>query len=160
MSRKSGLPHGASTGTAQAMDAPREQPVFTVDGNRLTLLDTGARRLAALLDLIERAQHSLRFIYYIYRDDSSGRRVRAALLAAAERGVAVSLVVDAFGSDTASDEHFFAPLEAAGATVCRFEPRFGRRYLLRNHQKLALADEHRAIIGGFNIDDAYFGMPA
>lgn len=146
------------------MEAPAEQPIFTIDGNRLALLDTGPRRLAALIELIDAAQHSLRIIYYIYRDDASGRRVRAALLAAAKRGVRVSLVVDAFGSDTVSDEHFFAPLEQAGGAVCRFEPRFGRRYLLRNHQKLALADAEgeapRAIIGGFNVDDAYFGTPA
>ena len=36
-------------------------------------------------------------------------------------------------------------------------PRWGRRYLLRNHQKLALADGGKAIIGGFNISDDYFG---
>jgi cardiolipin synthase len=36
-------------------------------------------------------------------------------------------------------------------------PRWGRRYLLRNHQKLALADEMRVIIGGFNVEDSYFG---
>ncbi|MGN6376595.1 MAG: phospholipase D-like domain-containing protein [Sphingomonas sp.] len=142
------------------MDQPSAQPSFTVGGNRLTLLVNGPRRLDALVALIEQAQTSLRFIYYIYADDESGRRVRDALLAAARRGVRVSLVVDGFGSDAASDEHFFAPLEEAGATVCRFEPRFGRRYLLRNHQKLALADERRAIIGGFNIDDSYFGKPA
>jgi cardiolipin synthase len=146
------------------MDAPADQPSFTVDGNRLTLLDTGPRRLDALVALIERATASLRIIYYIYSDDDSGRRVRDAMLAAAARGVTVSLVVDAFGSDAAANEHFFAPLEAAGATVCRFEPRFGRRYLLRNHQKLALADAEgegaRVIIGGFNVDDAYFGLPA
>src|SRR3546814_10726124 len=85
------------------------------------------------------------------------------MLAAARRGVTVSLIVDAFGSDAAEHEHFFAPLEAAGASVCEFEPRFGRRYLLRNHQKLALADaeeEPRVIIGGFNIDDDYFGTRA
>jgi cardiolipin synthase len=144
------------------MEAP-EQPSFTIDGNRLMLLDTGPRRLAALIELIEGAKASLRILYYIYRDDESGRRVREAMLAAAKRGVSVSLVIDAFGSDAASKE-FFAPLEQAGAAVCRFEPRFGRRYLLRNHQKLALADaetdEARAIIGGFNVDDAYFGTPA
>ena len=146
------------------MDAPADQPSFTVDGNRLTLLDTGPRRLDALVALIERATASLRIIYYIYSDDDSGRRVRDAMLAATARGVTVSLVIDAFGSDAAANEHFFAPLEAAGATVCRFEPRFGRRYLLRNHQKLALADaegeDARVIIGGFNVDDAYFGLPA
>lgn len=144
-----------------AMKTPADQPSFTVDGNRLTLLDTGPRRLEALVALIDGARQSLRIVYYIYRDDQSGRRVRDAMLAAAKRGVAVSLVIDAFGSDTASDQHFFAPIEAEGGSVCRFEPRFGRRYLLRNHQKLALADaesEHpRAIIGGFNVDDAYFG---
>ena len=35
-----------------AMDAPALQPTFAVDGNRLTLLDTGPRRLDALLALI------------------------------------------------------------------------------------------------------------
>jgi cardiolipin synthase len=146
------------------MSKPSAQPSFTDDGNRLTLLDTGPHRLEALVSLIESARQSLRIIYYIYRDDDSGRRVLEAMLATARRGVTVSLVIDGFGSDAASNEHFFAPLEAAGATVCRFEPRFGRRYLLRNHQKLALADAEtavpRAIIGGFNIDDAYFGTPA
>jgi cardiolipin synthase len=142
-------------------DAP-PQPAFTVDGNRLTLLDTGPRRLDALLALIDGAQHSLRVLYYIYADDESGRRVNAALAAAARRGVRVALIVDGFGSD--ADDDFFAPVEAAGASVCRFSPRFGRRYLLRNHQKLALADAEatgaRIIIGGFNVEDDYFGTPA
>ena len=31
----------------------------------------------------------------------------------------------------------------------------GVRYLVRNHQKLAIADERHAIIGGANIDDTY-----
>lgn len=142
------------------MTARPDPPSFIVDGNRLMLLETGPQRLDALCALIESAETSLRLIYYIYSDDRSGRRVRDALLAAARRGVSVSLVIDAFGSDAAAEEHFFAPLEEAGGSVCRFEPRFGRRYLLRNHQKLALADEARAIIGGFNVDDGYFGTTA
>ncbi len=138
-------------------DAP-PQPTFTVDGNRLTLLDTGPRRLDALLGLIDGATRSLRILYYIYAEDATGRRVNDALVAAAGRGVAVALIVDGFGSDGA-DEAFFAPLEDAGIAVCRFSPRLGRRYLLRNHQKLALADEARIIIGGFNVEDDYFGTP-
>ncbi len=144
------------------MDAPARQPTFAVDGNRLTLLDTGPRRLEAVLDLIRGARASLRMIFYIYADDAAGRRVNAALAEAAGRGVAVSLVVDGFGSS--ADDAFFRPLEAAGVAVCRFAPRFGRRYLLRNHQKLALADADtegaRIIVGGFNIEDDYFGTPA
>ena len=143
-------------------DAP-DQPTFAVDGNQLTLLDTGQRRLDALLALIDGARTSLRILYYIYADDSTGRRVAAALTAAAARGVGVALIVDGFGS--AVDDAFFAPLRAAGGSVCRFSPRFGRRYLLRNHQKLALADGDstgaaRIIIGGFNVEDDYFGTAA
>ena len=138
------------------------QPVFTVDGNRLTLLDTGPRCLDALVALIDGARASLRVLYYIYADDASGRRVRDALVRAAERGVRVALIVDGFGSDVDAD--FFAGLEAAGASVCRFSARLGRRFLLRNHQKLALADAEgegaRIIVGGFNVEDDYFGTPA
>ncbi|MET4896791.1 phosphatidylserine/phosphatidylglycerophosphate/cardiolipin synthase family protein [Sphingomonadaceae bacterium jetA1] len=145
-----------------SQSAPPEQPVFTVDGQALTLLDTGPRRLEALLALIDGAAESLRILYYIYADDTAGRRVRDAMIAAARRGVTVSVIIDGFGAG--ADEDFFRPLVAAGAMLSRFEPRFGRRYLLRNHQKLALADADgdvpRIIIGGFNIEDDYFGTPA
>ena len=99
-------------------------------------------------------------IYYIYVDDEAGRMVRQALIDAATRGVAVSVIVDGLGSEHAEHNGFFEPLREAGADVCRFVPRWGRRYLLRNHQKLVLADEARAIIGGFNVEDSYFGTPA
>ena len=132
-----------------------EAPPATVDGNRLTLLEGGAERFDTLIALIDGAERSLRLLYYIYTDDESGKRVNAALIAAAGRGVSVNLIVDGFGC--AAPAEFFAPLKAAGITVCRFLPRYGRRFLLRNHQKLALADDARIIIGGFNIEDDYFG---
>jgi cardiolipin synthase len=127
-----------------------------VAGNRLTLLPDGPERLAALIALIEGAENSLRVLYYIWSDDVAGRKVRDALVEAASRGVAVSLLVDGYGASSAP-KSFFKPLEDAQARFCRFVPRWGRRYLLRNHQKLALADGKRAIIGGFNISDDYFG---
>jgi cardiolipin synthase len=129
-------------------------PVFTVDRNRLTLLAGGQERLDALIALIDGAKHSLRLLYYMYADDDAGRAVRAGLERALERGVTIALIIDGFGSTTPAD--FFAGLERDGASVCRFLPRLGRRYLLRNHQKLALADEKVAIIGGFNIQNDYF----
>jgi cardiolipin synthase len=146
------------------MAEPPPQPSFLVDGDRLTMIDTGPRRLSALIALIDGAQVSLRILYYIYVDDDAGVKVRQAMIDAAARGVRVSVIVDGMGSAPAASENFFEPLIAAGASVCRFEPRLGRRYLLRNHQKLALADGEQAdasaIIGGFNIQDSYFGTPA
>jgi cardiolipin synthase len=126
-----------------------------VEGNRLTLLPSGPGRLDDLIALIDGASRSLRLLYYIFEDDRSGTRVRDALLAAMKRGVRVSLLVDGFGTD--ASEAFFRPLLEGDAHFCRFVPKWGRRYLLRNHQKLALADEQSVIVGGFNISDEYFG---
>ena len=133
------------------------QPSFEIEGDTLRLITEGPERLAALLDLIAGARRSLRILYYIYVDDEAGAKVRQALIDAARRGVTVTLIVDGLGSEHAENRRFFDPLKAAGVNVCRFVPRWGRRYLLRNHQKLVLADESRVIIGGFNIQDSYFG---
>ena len=141
--------------TALTQPAPDRQAEAVVAGNRLALLPGGRERLDRILQVIAGARSSLSLLYYIYTDDDAGAEVRDALIAACDRGVAVSLILDGFGSS--ADEAFFVPLEKAGAGVCRFLPRFGRRYLLRNHQKLLLADEERVIVGGFNIEDDYFG---
>jgi len=131
----------------------------TVDGNRLIVLPDGPDRLEAILDLIGTANTSLRLLYYMFAGDWSGQRVRDALLAARHRGVAVSILIDDFGSSDNPD-NFFASLRDAGASVCRFHPAWGRRYLLRNHQKMMLVDgdtaDSRVLIGGFNIEDDYF----
>ena len=140
-------------------DAEPQIRPMEVAGNRLTLLPDGPERLEALVGLIDGATESLRVLYYIWSDDVAGRRVRDALVAAAARGVKVSLLVDGFGASSAP-RGFFQPLIDAQARFCRFVPRWGRRYLLRNHQKLALADGGRAIVGGFNISDDYFGTIA
>ncbi|GAO40505.1 putative cardiolipin synthase [Sphingomonas changbaiensis NBRC 104936] len=134
-----------------------ESDSFEVDGNRLTLLVAPRDRLTGLLALIEGAQENLRLLYYTFADDHTGGRVRNALVAACERGVQVSLIIDGFGSDP--EDAFLQPLRDACVDICRFLPRYGRRFLLRNHQKLCIADEKRLVIGGFNIEDAYFEGP-
>ena len=77
---------------------PHRPAALEVAGNRLTLLADGPERLEALIALIDGARESLRILYYIFLDDAAGTRVRDALSAAADRGVAVSMLVDGFGS--------------------------------------------------------------
>ena len=138
-----------------ALHAPDDCSV-TIDGNRLSLLTEGPPRLAALLALIDGAQASLRLLYYIFTADESGEQVRDALVCALDRGVDVALLIDGFGSSK-TPETYFRELSDKGARFCRFNPSYGRKYLLRNHQKMALADDRVVIIGGFNIENSYFG---
>ena len=126
-----------------------------VDGNHLTLLTEGPERLEALLGLIDDAEQSVRLLYYLYRDDRSGELVYAAMQRALDRGVSVSLLIDGFGAYVRDE--FFTPLVDKGLTFCRFHPTLGRRYLIRCHQKLALADDKKVLVGGFNVEDDYFG---
>lgn len=144
---------------ATAPGAFRDPPPFALEtaGHALAFYPGGADRLQALLDLIDGARQSLRLAFYIYAPDSTGERVRDALVAAARRGVAVTLVLDDFGAT--ADAEFFAPLTDAGGRFCCFQPHWNTRYLIRNHQKLAIADGALAMLGGFNIEDSYFAPP-
>ena len=125
-----------------------------VEGNRLELIETGEGRMQALLDLIGGARTSIRLLFYIFNNDSAGTRVRDALVEAAARGVEVRLLLDGFGCGNVQPS-FFAGLAKAGGSFCLFHPKYGRRYLVRNHQKLAVADGRLAIIGGANIHNDY-----
>lgn len=129
------------------------RPGATVAGNRIELIEGGEERLRAILDLITNATQSVRILFYIFNSDWAGRLIRDALVEAAKRGVAVKLLVDGFGST--AQPKFFAALADSGGETCVFNPSYGARYLVRNHQKLAIADERLAIIGGANIDDTY-----
>ena len=124
-----------------------------VAGNRLEVIESGDARLQLLLELIGRAQQSIKMLMYMFNPDRVGVRVRDALADAAMRGVDVKVLIDGFGS--AAPEDFFDSVDRAGGDHCRFNPSYGRRYLMRNHQKLVIIDEATAIIGGANIDDTY-----
>jgi cardiolipin synthase len=127
-------------------------------GHDFTFYPHGQDRLKALIALIDGAQASLRIFYYLFDSDTSGTMVRDALVAAARRGVDVALIVDDFGNDAGQD--FFAALTEAGGTFAVFSPRWGTRYLVRNHQKFVIVDEARVMTGGANVSDHYFAIPA
>jgi cardiolipin synthase A/B len=135
---------------------PHFEPIATtIDGHELTLFVSGADRLTALLDLINNAKSTLRLFFYIFAGDDTARRVCDALIEARNRGVNVWLLVDGFGSSERNDA-IYQPMIEAGIVFARFYPRWGRRYLLRNHQKIVIADEKRAIVGGANVSDRYY----
>ena len=116
----------------------------------------GPERLEALIALIDGAQGvAARPLLYLGR--RRGRAGGCATPWSRRRGAASRSRCWSTASARRRAGGFFQPLVEAQARFCRFVPRWGRRYLLRNHQKLALADGSKAIIGGFNISDDYFG---
>lgn len=129
---------------------------FKVDGHQLHLVHAPEDRLAAVLTLIEGAKSSLRLFFYMFADDQTGVEVREALIAATVRGVKVQLIIDSFGSADIKDG-FFKPLVDAGGRYHCFSSRWGWGYLVRNHQKILIADEQHVLVGGFNISDEYVG---
>ncbi len=148
-------PNPAATSTSNYRDSHSFQ--IEAQGHAFTFYPRGSDRLAALLDHIDEAEESLDIFYYMFQHDDAGSQVLDALLRAAGRGVRVHLIIDAFGSDAPS--HFFDPLIEAGGTFAVFSPRLGARYLIRNHQKFAIADGARVMTGGANVSDHYFAPP-
>jgi cardiolipin synthase A/B len=124
-----------------------------IAGNRLELIESGVERFTMLLELIGEAQKSIKMLMYMFNPDKDGDAVRNALTDAARRGVDVKLLIDGFGS--AATPKFFSDLADAGGQYCVFNPSWGRRYLLRNHQKLIVIDDETVLIGGANIDATY-----
>jgi cardiolipin synthase A/B len=129
---------------------------FKVDGHDLFLVHSPQERLDAILAVIGTAHSSIRMISYMFRDDQTGKEVLAALIQAAERGVNVYLIIDSFGSAETKDS-FFAPLVYAGGRYHYFSGHWNLGYIIRNHQKILIADETHVLVGGFNVTDYYVG---
>jgi len=128
-------------------------------GNRLQLLESGGEYFPALIVALDAALFEIHLEAYIFADDTTGRRVAAALASAARRGVAVRVLVDGFGArDFAAG--LGAELEAGGVEVMTYRPeagrtRFRRHRLRRLHRKLAVVDGSAAFVGGINVLDDF-----
>ena len=135
------------------------------------LLPNSSEAFMARAELIRNAQTSLDLQYYIVHDGISTRMLVDELLKAADRGVRVRILLD----DTTSDglDQIIATLAAHPKVQIRlFNPlhlgrstgvtrAMGRVFNLslqhrRMHNKLWLADNSVAIVGGRNLGDEYF----
>ena len=122
----------------------------------LQWLYTGQEIFPGMLAAIDAAEHSIELETYIYSDDLLGRKFLAALLAAAQRGVRVRVMVDAVGSWLLPNI-FFQTLVTAGADVRCFNPLHLWRFGVRDHRKLLICDGAVIFLGGFNLSEEYDG---
>jgi cardiolipin synthase A/B len=127
-------------------------------GNQVRLLRDGQPTFAAMQELIDGASESVVLEGYIFRRDETGQRFAEALGAAAERGVAVRVLVDWFGR-LGTPYSFFRRMRARGAQVEIFSPpSLTRRWLglmPRDHRKLLVVDGRCGITGGIGIGNEW-----
>ncbi|MGK9171629.1 phospholipase D family protein [Yokenella regensburgei] len=135
----------------------------------LVALDDSMDAFVARHRLAEMAQSTLDVQYYIWDDDMSGRLLFLALLAAADRGVQVRILLD--DNNTSGMDDALRQLNAHPRIEVRLFNPFSFRTLRalgyltdfarlnrRMHNKSFTADGVVTIVGGRNIGDAYFGV--
>lgn len=160
-----------------SQDSPLAQRVEKLAAGRpsnvsgFRLLADSAEAFSARMEMISQARTSLDVQYYIVHDGLSTRTLVKEVLRAADRGVRVRLLLD----DTTSDgsDYQIATLAAHPNIEVRvFNPlHTGRNNVVtrslgrllhlsrqhrRMHNKLIVADNSLAIVGGRNLGDEYF----
>ncbi|MCL5042788.1 MAG: cardiolipin synthase [Gammaproteobacteria bacterium] len=125
---------------------------------QLQVLDTPAQIFASLQADIAQAQDSIRIETYIWHNGGRVDELSEALIAASERGVKVSILIDHAGS-----RRFFrsrwrkrmvqAGIEVVPALPVRLWRALVNRIDLRLHRKLIVIDDRLAFTGSMNIAD-------
>ena len=130
-------------------------------GNRVEIFGEGDGLFEALWRELERAERRILLTTYILTPDRVGRRTIAALVAAAGRGVEVTLRYDSVGSDDL-ESGLLDDLRRLGGEVIEYNPvltlrsRLSRR-MVRDHRKVVVIDGSVAFCGGMNIAEGYAG---
>ncbi|HEV7778900.1 MAG TPA: phospholipase D family protein [Luteibacter sp.] len=153
----------------EAIDAStRDAPVHIV-----TLLEDGQAAMAARINLIRAAQHTIDVQTYIWEQDDAGWLILDELVHAAQRGVRVRILADQLFSFR--DPKLLATLATANAnlSVRLYNPTFHSaktpplefaaglvccffKFNQRMHNKLILVDDTIGITGGRNYENRYF----
>jgi putative cardiolipin synthase len=152
------------------------EPCVTANGGQsgFRLLHRGLDAFVARASLIELAERTLDLQYYIFHADTTGSIIVDLLIAAADRGVRVRILLDDFGTAEKKDEAVAALDAHPNIEIRLFNPyvhrsRLGKlaemvtsfaRINRRMHNKQLIADGQAVVLGGRNIGDEYFGFGA
>lgn len=122
--------------------------------NDITLLVNGEAFYPAVFEAIEQARDEVLIETFILFEDPVGHALKDTLIAAARRGVRVSLTVDGYGSPEFSTA-FISALTQAGVQMHVFDHQervLGVRWHLihRLHRKIVVVDGQVAFVGGIN----------
>lgn len=124
----------------------------------LTTYTYGQDLYDAMLDAIANAERQILFETYIWKGDEVGEQFKAALAAAADRGVEVYVIYDGFANLVVSPRFKRFP---ATMKVLRYPvyPAGWKFYDVtrygRDHRKILVVDDAVGFVGGYNIGTPY-----
>ena len=149
--RKRMRPREATFPRTEAADLPLGESITTVYTYGTVLYED-------MLAAIEGARERVLFESFIVKDDEVGQRFKAALIAAAERGVEVFVIYDVFANLVVKRAFFEFP---PSVNVVRYPALKPGMLLLdvrksgRDHRKLLVVDGEIGFVGGYNVGSAY-----
>ncbi len=123
-------------------------------GNKVEPLLNGDQAYPAMLEAIRNAHKTISFLIYIFDRDEAGLAFARELGAAARRGVAVRVLIDAAGTRY-SFPSILSVLKREGVKYGRFLPGFPLWKLLamnlRTHRKIMVVDGREGFTGSMNV---------
>jgi cardiolipin synthase C len=164
--------------TFEAAQAPTKNGIWTelnfkLDRSYFMPLNTHFEALKWRLRALDSAESSIDLQIFLWKGDLSGTLLMEAVLAAADRGVKVRLLID--DTFTINQDQILIDINAHPKVDVRIYNPFKRRYnsfsmrFLMNasefsrvdhrmHNKVLIVDNHVSIMGGRNLADEYFGL--
>jgi len=129
-----------------------------LQGSKIEILTEGAEMLDRMLTDISNAKHHIHIEFFIFKNDSTGKRVKELLMKKAAEGVEVRFMYDNV-ANWLVPKKFYHEMKKSGVQVTslmkvRF-PKFAKRVNYRNHRKVVVIDGITAYMGGMNISDNY-----
>lgn len=129
-------------------------------GNHFELLPDGETAFHRICKEIQSAEHTIHIATYILSYDATGKKIVELLAQRASEGVTVRLLLDSIGSWNQTRIARYK-IRRAGGHVAMFMPVLPLQTQissnLRNHRKIAIFDNYRAITGGQNLDLRFLG---
>jgi cardiolipin synthase len=128
---------------------------------RPEMLENGDEIIPRLLTDIDRAQHSIEFMAYIWKDGQVSKKLLNHLVERQKAGVQVRILLDGYGGLHAPGGDL-KKLEDAGGKVSTFHtllpaPWTFLRTTKRNHRRAIVIDGEIGYTGGLGVDDVWLG---
>ena len=129
-----------------------------LQGSEIEILTEGTKMLDTMLNDIRNAKHHIHMEFFIFKNDSTGKRVKDLLMTKAAEGIEVRFIYDNV-ANWLVPKKFYTEMTKSGVQITslmkvRF-PKFAQRVNYRNHRKVVVIDGVTAYMGGMNISDNY-----